>query len=176
MRNFFYSALLFAGICGFSACSNGDYIANPSNGANGAVNPITPLTSAEYTWGGDEPLSADINGSHWKADDISFGLDTSGANVIIATKGHSFMSFRLSDVWGGNVYDMGYQDNKRSVYYSDSGSNAMGVYRSNLGNSGGLKITRNDSSAIVGQFYFKGVNAYGQEISIRNGYFKIVKP
>jgi hypothetical protein len=166
MRKSFYSLLLLAGICAFSACSNGDYSANPSSNVNGAVNPLNPLKASEFTWAGEEPLSADE--AHW-------GLDTSGANIIIATKGNKMMYFRLTDVWTGNLYDMQYHNYKRFSYYTDSSSYGLGYYQSNLDNSGEINIIENDTAVIIGKFYYKGANILGQEVSIKNGYFKISK-
>jgi len=174
MKKVLYTMLMFAGIASFSACSNGDYVANPSDNTNNGINPLNPLTDAEFTWSGETPLSADINGSHWKADEARWGLDTTGANIIVATKGNRMMYFRLIDVWSGNVYDMQY-NSKRFSYYVDSIGYAPGYYQSQLGNSGEIKIVQNDSNYIVGQFYYKGVNVNGKAASITNGYFKISK-
>lgn len=174
MKRVLYSMLVLAGLCVMNACSNGDYSANPSSNVNGAVNPITPLTSAEFTWSGEAPLSADIDGSHWKASAASWALDDSGANILIATGGGKTMYFKLLDVWTGNLYDMQYDNKKRFSYYMDS-ANTGGVYFSNLDNSGEIKIVQNDSSIIKGLFYYKGHNGNGKEVSIKNGYFKINK-
>ena len=178
MKQFIHAVLLFSGIIGFSACSNGDYIANPSSNGNSAINPITPLTAAEFTWSGQEPLSADINGVHWKADAVTFGLDSTGANIMIATSasGGKMMYFRLSDVWSGNLYDLEFKNVKRWSYYADSVGSLLGYYRSDLGNSGEIKIVENDSAVISGLFYYEGVTPGGQIASIKNGYFKIIKP
>ncbi len=168
--------LLFAGVCSFSACSNGDYSANPSSNVSTAVNPLKPLTSSEFTWTGDEPLSADINGTHWKADVATWSIDDSGSNFIVATGGGRMMYFKLADVWTGNVYDMQYKNTKRFSYYADSGTSASGYYLSNLDNSGEINIIENDSLVIKGKFYYKGYNGAGKEVNITNGYFKIQKP
>lgn len=177
MKKVFYSALLLLGVYGFSACNNGDYKANPSSPANGAVNPITPLKSSEFTWSGDNPLSADINGVHWKASEAYWHLDSTGANIVIASGGGKYMFFRLSDVWTGNVYDMSYNNPQRYSFMSDSsGTNHMlDIYYSNLDNSGGISIIQNDSAVIKAKFYYKGYDGKGQEVWIANGYMNISK-
>ena len=92
MKKKLYSLLAGLFVIGIVSCNNGDYIADPQSNGNGAVNPVTPLTSKEFTWGNNDVLSADINGSNWKADSVTFGLDTSGANVIMGYKQQSDLS------------------------------------------------------------------------------------
>jgi hypothetical protein len=193
MNKLFSSVLLFAGVCtALYSCSNGEYSANPSSNANGSINPLTPLTSSQFTWGGTDPMSANINGSYWVADTAGFALDSLFANELVgynAGKGSS-LAFYLSDVWGGNLYNMGYHKyNLYGVYvdFTDSTSgnvfsNKASVtssphnYYSYIGNSGEVKITENDSAYIKGLFYFQGVNSKGQIVNVTNGYFKIAKP
>lgn len=178
MKKILHALLLSSIVCGIISCSNGDYNADPSSNANAAVNPITPLTDQEFTWSGEEPMSADINGSHWTADHAYFSLDTSGANVIIGIKDNSPIQLRfyLQDVWKGNVYDMEWHNYKRYAIYTDSTSVLFGPYYSYLSNSGGLQILQNDTAVIKGMFYFKGVTANGKTVTVNKGFFKIDKP
>ncbi len=179
MKKLFYGLLFCTAVYGLSSCSNGDYQASPSSNANAAVNPITPLTEDEFSWSGDEPLSADINGSRWVADYASFALDSSGGNVIIGYKEGSryIMRFYLKDVWTNNLYSMEWKDYNRFAYVTDSETLFTdGAYFSYLSNSGGVSIIQNDSAVIKGKFYFKGVSANGNVMTINNGYFKIDKP
>ncbi|MCF8450310.1 MAG: hypothetical protein K9G49_10620 [Taibaiella sp.] len=181
MKKIFHTVLCCLVILGLNACSNGDYNADPASNANGAVNPITPLTPTQFTWTGDEPMSADINGNRWKADNATWALDTNGANIVLGTKDNSpiRLSFYLSDVWGdvngGNTYSMEWKDYDRFGLYTDSMSIIEGGFYSYLSNSGGIKILRNDSVVFQGLFYFKGVSPTGKVVNISNGYFKIDK-
>lgn len=175
MNRIFYALLLLAGIYGIASCSNGDYSANPASPQAGSINPLNPLTKNQFTWGGTNPVSADINGVHWVADAASFALDTSGANVIIATKGVNIMMFYLRNVWSGNLYDMGYKVSSRYASYIDSASSLSGYYFSYLGNSGEVYMVENDSAIIKGMFYFQGVTTDGKLINVSNGYFNIAK-
>lgn len=173
-----FQALLIAGIsASLVSCSNGDYVVDPSDNANGSVNPITPLTAAEFTWGGTKPFSAEINGSMWVADRANFTLDGSGGNVIVATKDGSpaVMSLYLKDVWSGNLYDMEWKNNIRYATYSDSVENKYETYFSALSNSGGLLMDRNDTAVIAGKFYFKGVSLDQKTVTINKGFFHIEK-
>lgn len=178
MKKVFYSLLCAGSLLGFAACSNGDYNANPDSVENGAVNPITPLTSDEYNWGGTDPMSAEINGAGWVADNASFTLDGSGSNVLVGTKDGSAKVMRLSlkDVWSGNLYDMGWKNTDRYGLLTDTVNNVFTPYYSYLGNSGGIKIIYNDTDAIKGMFYFKGVTLDGQVVTVNKGYFNIIKP
>jgi len=177
MKKVIYATLFCALSLGVVSCSNGDYQADPASNANGAVNPQTPLTSEEFTWGGEEIMAADINGSRWVADSVYFALDTSGGNVIIGTKFNSASTLRfyLKDVWAGNLYSMEWEDYNRSCTYADSVGIEYKMYYSYLSNSGGIKINANDTDVIKSQFYFKGVSADGKVANISNGYFNIVK-
>lgn len=176
MKKTFYS-ILFVAVTGIlGACSNGDYLANPSNPGNGSINPLNPLKSEDFTWTGTDPMSADINGTHWVAEAASFTLDTSGTNILVGTKGANIMGFYLNNVWSGNLYDMGFKVGNRFGTFLDSATAVNGAYFSYLGNSGEVKILENDSAYIKGQFYFQGVTTGGKIINVTNGYFKIAKP
>ncbi|GAA4467366.1 hypothetical protein GCM10023093_23140 [Nemorincola caseinilytica] len=159
-----------------ASCSNGDYQTDPKSPANGAVNPVTPLDGSEFNWSGSEPLSMDINGSKWVADDVYFYLDTSGSNVLIASKVNSSVRLMLylRDVWAGNVYSMEWQNYGRRAEFSDS-TYIGEIFTSDRSNSGGLRISRNDTAVIEGKFYFKGISQNSKVVNIRNGYFKINK-
>jgi len=196
MKKVLYSILLFTAVLGvLSACNNGDYNSNLSSNANGSINPLNPLKIDEFTWGGNDPMSADINGSHWVADAAYFQLDTFGRNLIIGIKGPQMMAFILNDVWSNNLYNMGYKVEKRMGMYfagvdstmaasgdlwgvvgGSSTANSAVVFTSYLGNSGEIKMVENDSVRIKGQFYFQAVNSSGAVMNITNGYFNVAKP
>jgi hypothetical protein len=170
--------LLACSILMFASCANGDYLAAPDSPANGAVNPKTPLETDEFGWsGGGEPVSMKVNGSNWKADDATFVLDTTGANVITAFKGTGGQVLRLylRDVWKNNVYPMEWQTYSRTATWGDTVNKQWVIYTSDRSNSGGVKILQNDSAVIEGKFYFKGVSINEEVVNISDGYFKVRK-
>lgn len=177
MQKIAHALLVCFVVLGLASCSNGDYQADPASNGNGAVNPVTPLASSEFTWSGTEPMSCDINGKRWVADSVSFYLDDSGANLLY---GFQFgktprFGFYLKDVWSGNDYPMEWKNYNRYAVYTDSLGYIDGTFYSYLSNSGGLKIVQNDSAVIKGLFYFKGISPNGKIVNISNGYFKIDK-
>jgi len=181
MKKIVYSLVLGAFVvAGLASCNNGDYINDSTSNANGAVNPVTPLKSSEFTWGNpDEKLSADINGAHWSADYVDFSLDSTGANVITGYKNNSsvIVQLYLRDVWGpDNVYSMEWENMSRHGMYMDSKNFTDGAYYSYLSNSGGLKMTYNDTNAIKGLFYFKAISNNGKIVNLANGIINVVKP
>jgi hypothetical protein len=91
------------------------------------------------------------------------------------TNSTASLRFYLKDVWTGNLYSMEWEDYNRNCMLGDSVGGFYKTYYSFLSNSGGIKITRNDSAAIKGQFYFKGVSADGKVANISKGYFNIDK-
>lgn len=190
MNKLFQSILLFAGACAsLCSCSNGQYSASPSSNANSSINPLQPLTSSQFTWGGTAPMSADINGTHWLADYATYGKDSLFANEVVGYKSAdgTILAFYLSDSWANNLYNTGYQQYKRyGVYIDHSDSSTLSPfldktsaaakahnYYSYIGNSGEVNMIRNDSAYFEGKFYFQGVNAAGQIINVMNGYFKV---
>jgi hypothetical protein len=180
MKNIFYTILCFTLLSGLVSCNNGDYIADPDSNGNAAVNPITPLTSSEFTWfNSDVIMSAKINGSYWAADHVDFALDTSGSNVLIGTKDGdpNVIQLYLRDVWGpDNVYPMEWENYSRFGVYLNATSFADGGYFSYLGNSGGIKVTANDTAVLKAMFYFKGVTADQKVVTVSDGVINIVKP
>ena len=178
MKNGFYTILLFAVICGvFAACTGGNYNASPDNNANGAVNPLTPLTSSQFTWTGTDPISATINGVPWVASLGTWSFDTAGggANVLTGVSGSTVVQLYLSGVYAGNIYGMNYHDYGQFVDVSDSVSGAYYSYSSVYGNSGEVQIVENDSARIKGYFYAKCLTPSGQVLVINNGYFNLPK-
>ncbi len=180
MKNIRYAILFCAFVVGLVSCNNGDYIADPASNGNGAVNPITPLTSSQFTWfNPNVELSAKINGAYWEADYVTFGIDTAGSNVIVGYKNSDpvTVSLYLRDVWGpDNVYPMEWENYSRYGVYLNGLSSVDGGYFSYLSNSGGLKITANDTDVIKGMFYFKGVSANGKVVNLSDGVINIIKP
>lgn len=180
MKRIFHTLALAAAIAGtLASCNNGDYVADPQSNANPGVNPVTPLTESEFTWGNQtEKLAADINGTRWVADYVTFFLDSTGANVVTGYKDKSDITLQLymRDVWGGNLYEMEWDNMKRFGTVIKSIPLDASVYYSYLGNSGGLKITQNDSAWIRGTFYFKAVDAKKNVTSVLKGVMNVEKP
>ena len=177
MKNIFYIILLFTALSGFSACSSGDYNANPSSAASASINPLDPLDSAQFNWAssGTNPMSATINGSGWVADGVNYSF-SAGQNVLYGYKGSTMvLELFLTNTWAGNIYPMGYKLYNPSMIWTDSIGNATSYYESELGNSGELLMLENDSVTIKGLFYFQGVNIYGNVINVTNGYFNVSK-
>jgi len=178
MKNVFYSILLFAGVsCAFLACNKGEYTANPNDNSILGVNPLTPLTADQFDWGasGKDPISATINGTPWTASWGTWALDATGTNVIMGISGAKMMQLYLNQVYQGNVYPMSYNQYGQFGIWSDSVGSVYNAYASYFGNSGEVYISHNDSASITGLFYFKGVTASGQVISVTNGYFHFLK-
>jgi hypothetical protein len=76
----------------------------------------------------------------------------------------------LRDVWGpDNVYPIEWENYSRYGAVTDKTSLTEGTYFSYLGNSGGLKMTYNDTDAIKGVFYFKAVTLTGKVMNVSNG-------
>ena len=178
MKNVFYSILLFAGVCcAFAACSKGVYNANTADNSNLGVNPLTPLTSAQFDWAasGRDPMSANINGTPWTASWGTWVLDTTGSNVMVGVTGAKHLYLNLNQVYEGNIYPMSYNQFGQFGIWSDSVGAVYNAYASYYGNSGEVYISHNDSASITGLFYFKGVSATGQVVSITNGYFHFLK-
>jgi len=173
MKYFLYCCLLVTGLSIVSACSNGDYVANPSSNVNGGVNPLKPLTASQFTWTGTNPMSASINGSPWIASSYTYSFD-SGNNMITGINGSQIIQLNLKNAYAGNLYSMGYQMYNTSGFFTDSLGDVNNTYYSVLGNSGGLLMIQYvDTVAIKGLFYFQGVNAAGKIVNISNGYFNI---
>ena len=176
MKNVFYNTLLFACICSlFAACSSGDYSANPNSNANGVINPLTPLTSAQFSWTGTDPMSATINGAQWVASSATWSIDTSGGNKLVGVTGSTMIYLYLNSVYAGNVYNMNYNDYSQSCTVGDSIGGYYYTYYSFLGNSGEVKILENDSAYIKGLFYCKCLTPNGQVVAVNNGYFNVRK-
>lgn len=183
MNKILYSILLSASVLvGMASCSNGDYVANPDSNGNNSVNPLNPLTAADFVWSGNDPVSCKINGSLWVADTAFYFLDTSGANNIYAFK-DSFrqeMVFHLLNTWSGNLYNMGHLQYNTMVTWIPNTLNFLdtgGAYLSTLGNSAELYMIANDTinANFTGKFYAQTVNAKGDIVNLSDGYFNVPK-
>ncbi len=186
MKNVFNTILLFAVICGvLASCTGGDYNVNPGSNANYVVNPLKPLTSAQFSWGtGSTPaiwsgtgvMGGVINGVSWSTNNVTWNLATGGDNVIIGTVGAKVMRLDLPSVYSGNVYTMAFHDYLQTGTWSDSVGTSYVSYYSFFGNSGEVYITENDSAYIRGMFYFEGISNSNQITAVNSGYFSFAKP
>ncbi len=189
MKNFLRSIIAVAAICTFTACSNGDYVANPATNANASGNPIDALTSKDqFSWSGSGAFSVKLNGVPFSADSsmVSWSLDTGGYNIITAmpSPGH-IITMYFKDVYGGNIYTFGtlqkVSNNLRYVVVDDTSSGSHAVYSSQLGNIGQVYLSRNDSATgflphISGKFWFQALDKPGGTImNASEGYFDIKK-
>jgi hypothetical protein len=185
MKKVLYS-VLFAAIAGFgfTACSNGDYNANPNSAANASINPLSPLSAtamaAFATGDAANVITATINGAQFSAHGDSgtyYHFDTAGFHNIIAYSGGKEVYLRLFEVYNNDLYTMGHGIyNREGTYASiDSNGHSFGAYTSYQGNSGEVYIIENDSAFIRGTFYFQGVDSLGDVINVNNGYFYLHK-
>ncbi len=183
MKKILYSALLLTGISLIAAsCSNGDYVASPTNPANNSINPMKPLSASDFNWMNGDSLRADISDNSgtyaWVADSTVYGFDApSGAFYIRGIKGKQALYLTLKNTWGGQVYNMGFkQYNILAQWFStDSIYKVASWYQSALGNSGEIYMTEVDSVYIRGMFYFQGINGRGEVMNAGHGVFNKYK-
>lgn len=178
MKATLFSIIFVAVAAMFTACNNGDYVAQATSPANQSVNPMNVLDSAGFNWTGADAISANINGQYYHIDSsqVTFSL-VSGTNVINGFTGvaHGF-HFELSNVYSNNIYDMGYKITERFMEYVDSPSTGPVTYHSYLGNVGQVQIIRNDPDRIIGRFHFQALDQIGGKvINVSNGWFNIGK-
>ena len=183
MKKLFSIVMLFSALMGFFACSNANYVANPSSNANTSFNPLNH--SPSYNWTGTGPLSAVINGASWIADSVTWQTDTHQYNIINGSVGgKKFMSILLNGVYPGNSYTMGATNGSQFIEFIDSVSvPARLTYNSLIApfGTGGIKIIRNDTLApgvhgyIEALFFAQCTDSIGRVVSITNGYFNIQK-
>lgn len=185
MKKIFLFAFLFASAgLGFTSCNNGDYAANP-NGNVGGINPFNPPGGIDRTfnWSGTDPMSAEINGVAWHADQgmiFDIGVDPdfwyiSGQNNNGDT---SNITFRMKkDMREGQIYYIDYGNIDNSASYSGHVSDPNNDYNSTASSPGQVKILEVDATHIKGLFFFIGKSPFtGQFIYVGKGYFNINKP
>ncbi len=188
MKKILRSILAIAAIATFSACSNGDYVANPVTNANSSGNPIDALTSSDqFSWSGSGAFSVKLNGVPFSADSsqCSWYLDTGGYNIITAmpSAGH-VVTMYFKEVYGNQIYTFGTlnkYNNLRYVIVYDTASGSRAVYSSIYGNIGQVYVSRNDSNGaflphIAGKFWFQSLDKPGGTVmNASEGYFDIKK-
>ena len=135
------------------------------------------LTADDFNaWNGVAPFSATVNGvGHQSvAGGTTYGF-AGGYNIIKAFSGpKNYFYLKLTNVYAGNVYNMGSFDIERTCFYKDSVNGI--TYYGNLGNVGQVYIIRNDSANITGKFHFQALSALnGSLINVASGYFNVNK-
>jgi hypothetical protein len=183
MKNTFYAFLIAAAISfAVTACSSGEYNANPSSTTNQSINPLHPLDSAGFDWASTSasPFSASINGGGFVGKDSLSGWfldDTTGADVVYGINGLQGFKLYLLSAYAGKIYSLGYHEYKTWALYSDVDTSFLPghAFYSYFGNSGEVQILENDIHAIRGMFYFQGVTSTGAVVNVTNGYFNINK-
>ena len=178
MKKLLFSIMAVCGACTFFACSNGDYNVNTDAVANTNINPLNLLDYAGFNWTGTDVISANVNGVNVVIDSIhsNFVLSSDGTNVITGYLGvsHGF-AFYLKDVYGGNIYPMGYTITNRYAQWSDS-IGAPKTYFSFFGNVGQIQVLRNDPLRLIAKFHFQALDKLGGTVyAINNGWINIHK-
>lgn len=179
MKKVLFSIIAGIGACTFFACSNGDYNANPTSASNESINPFNLLDSAAFNWSGTDAISANINGNFFNVDSTKTGfiLTSGGTNVITGyiSPGHG-LRFDLNEVYGNNIYPLGYNNSYRAMSFQDSLPTGVKTYYSYFGNVGQVQIIRNDPQRIIGRFHFQALNMLnGDVVNVSNGWFNIRK-
>ncbi|NDC41366.1 MAG: hypothetical protein EBZ77_07430 [Chitinophagia bacterium] len=161
-------------VCLVLSCNNGAYMANPSSNGNNSANPLAPLDSAGFSWGGEDAISLKVDGNYYHSDSANsyFYLDTGGYNVITGVFGSKRIMLRMSNIYKNNAYNYGYLNTLRMGVWYDS----THPYYSYYGNVGQVYILENKPSRITGKFYFQAQDTFGKNIvNISEGYFNIAK-
>ena len=185
MKKILCSIIAIAGIYLFSACNNGDYVANPTTNSNNSANPLSFLQADQFSWNGTDALSAKIDGSFFNSDTLhtSWFLDTAGFdNIVGVTSTFHGFALRFKGVYAGNLYPFGTLTNFNSTRictYFDSVDRPR-VYTSAAGNVGELYLIQNDDftgplARIKGKFYFQAVDTSGKIVNVTEGWFNIKK-
>ncbi len=183
-----------------SSCNNGKYDANPSTDLSMFVNPSNPKggNNTSFNWGGNAPMSCELSGGYWQANDAIFQTVTltsqSGQATdfieIIGTKNgvaktgvHLYL--RAQDVVAGNEARLSWYDEGQVYggnYYLDVDSVYNAVinrpkysFVSGYAGEGRARILDYDGQHIKGLFYMMPRNSLGFFVNIQKGYFDITK-
>jgi hypothetical protein len=181
MKKVLFSLLLAAGAgLGITGCSNGDY----SVGNNG-VNPLNPPGGIDNTfgWSGTDPMSMEVNGSAWKADQV-FIMDAPGMNnkawmisgVNYAGDTTVCNLVVQKGLQAGKTVFVFYGNTDNVASYQSKMSDWENVYASTSANLGEIKITENSATKIKALFYFLARNDNGDYVNIQKGYVTVDKP
>jgi len=163
----------------FTACSNGDYIANPSSSSNNSLNPLHPPA---FDWTGTGTMSAVIDGVPWAADTNTtfFIQDTTvyfveGFTHLTTPAISQAMIVKVTNAYAGNVYDLSSTGYYQNGIWLDSATNGNYWFYSASGNVGQMKLLEEDSLHVKGLFYFQGISPTGKIVNVTKGYFNVKK-
>ncbi len=182
MKKLVLSTLLLATAgLGFVSCNNGDYNATPASG----INPLNPTGGLNYNfdWGGDDPMSAEINGNSWKADDARM-FENPFDNRQYVVAGYKYggdtaqMAITLlKNVEAGKVYYVFHDNTENTAYYASNISDDNQYYYSGNTSVGEVHIQEADATHIKGLFMFLAKSdGTGQYVNVQKGYFNVLKP
>jgi hypothetical protein len=180
-------SVLFVAIAavGFTACNNGVYDVDPKTDNSNIFNPLNPPggLNTSFNWGGTDPMSAEINGVAWKADEIAiFEMPTDNSHWFVTGRNNSgdtaacTLYFR-KDVEAGKNYFLHIGNTDQNASFTTKMSDPNSVYASTLTQQGQIKILEIDNTHIKGLFFFMGKSPItGLWINIGKGYFNVNKP
>lgn len=183
MKKVFFSLLFAVGASlAFTACNNGDY--SVGTGTVG-VNPLNPPGGIDnsFNWGGSDPMSLELNGEAWKADEIFIqdapldnrawiisGLRLSGDTSIC----NIYLQKNVSA--GSSVFVFfGNTDNVASFQRSFRDP-VDAVYASAKARLGEVRVLENSESRIRALFFFLAKNTAGDMVNVQKGYLNVEKP
>lgn len=188
MKKFFLYTFLLAGLgFGVTGCNNGDYDADPDTNYASGVNPLNPVggMNTSFNWSGTDPMSAEINGNAWTADDVDmFENPFDDSQWVIGGLNHSsgsdttmFALYVQKDVEAGKSYFIFVGNTENTASYIAKLNEPSAYFESTMTNLGEIKILENTSTHIKGLFYFLGRSPISKQyINIQKGYFKVPKP
>jgi hypothetical protein len=189
--------VLFVAMFSFSACNNGKYDANPSSDLSNYVNPTNPKggINTTFNWSGTAPMSCEISGNYWQAENADFNQVTINNNSFIEVVGsknsvlphaeiHLFL--KAGDVHTGSEISLDWTNELNGYagqYYADADSVYHGVndrvpyiFNSGIGGThGSAKIDTFDGQHLKGRFYMIPRNNKGFFLNFQKGYFDITK-
>lgn len=155
------------------SCNNGAYVANPNTNGNNSPNPLDPLDSSGFNWGGESAISFKVNGSYIRMDSTVAGYRfDSGYNIVSGYSNGRFISIYLNEVYRGSSYNFGLSNLQRFGTYGDTTKGHFSYF----GNVGQVYIIRSDGERFKGKFYFQAADTIGRNIvNITEGYFDVRK-
>ncbi|HRO43640.1 MAG TPA: DUF6252 family protein [Flavipsychrobacter sp.] len=183
MKKLLYSVLFIASAgLGLAGCSNGDYSANTNAGG---LNPLNPVGGIDNTfgWGGTDPMSLELNGEGWKADNVVM-VEAPGNDKAWLISGMKFSGdtsvctiLLQKNLKEGNSYFVFYGNTDNTASFATNMRDPNQIYASTLTSLGEIRILENKSTHIKGLFYFLAKNPNtSQYVNIQRGYFKVDKP
>ena len=202
MKRFFLSAFAVAAVgFGLVGCNNGDYDANPDVDNSDKINPFNPKGGIHtgFDWAGVGPMSCEVNGNVWKANQGGFDtitwtdfngnpigkfVEIYGLRDDQSPQTQISLSLEHSKVQAGSELDLNWNAGHS---YGDIIANLDSllagakdpenyVYSAGFSSVGRAKILEyEDGQHIKGYFYFIGRNPQGYYINVQKGYFDLYK-